>query len=182
MNQVGNIPGLEHRTVNHSLFFVDLASTPKRSSHTEIAWRRSSRQWKVFVGIYAAWISRWIYVEGESGSGQVGCHTSQDIHAVSGVTILYTFKTAPLGATTSDESHDHQTIIIKRHKFYFTHTKISLKKFKKIYKNYNSFNTKNIGCDTKERRKKKQLFLVTFISKLKIGKVKNWGVLFFTRM
>ena len=50
-NQVDNIPGLEHRTVNHSLFFVD----PVAGVHTqtiESYWNRVKTKLKTMKGVH----------------------------------------------------------------------------------------------------------------------------------
>ena len=50
-NQEGNIPGLEHRTVNHSLFFVD----PVTGVHTqtiESYWNRVKTKLKTMKGVH----------------------------------------------------------------------------------------------------------------------------------
>ena len=61
------------------------------------------------LNLLPGYLDEFMWRERESGPGQVQSGSLRDIQAVSGVKGLYTSKTAPLGATTSEKSHDYQT-------------------------------------------------------------------------
>ena len=64
---------------------------------------------EIRLNLLPGYLDEFMWRERASGPGQVRSDSLGDIQAVSGVKGLYTFKTAPLGATTSEKSHDHQT-------------------------------------------------------------------------
>ena len=70
-NRVGNIPGLTHRTVNHSLFFVDPV-TGVHTQNIESYWNHCKEKLKRSGSPgYAGWVSRRIHVEGTRGTQHI---------------------------------------------------------------------------------------------------------------